>query len=132
MGVITAGSLSDYLGRRKVLLISLIGAPASLFLFAWMEGWIRFGALLFTGFTLLSTTPVMLALVQENAQTSPAAANGFYMMMSFMARSAVVVIVGYFGDLFGLHKTYFISAAMGLLGIPFIFFFPKKSIIEPT
>jgi len=126
LGVLTAGSLSDYLGRRKVLLISLIGAPLALFLFTWAGGWVRVAALMSTGFLLLSTTPVMLAMVQENAKTSPAAANGFFMMMSFMARSAVVVIVGWWGDLFGLRETYFISAAAGLVGIPFIFFLTDK------
>jgi len=126
LGVMTAGSLSDYMGRRKVLLISLVGAPLTLFLFAWAGGWIRVAALLFTGFLLLSSTPVMLAMVQDNAKASPAAANGFFMMISFIARSAVVVIVGWWGDLFGLRETYFISAAAGLIGIPFIFFLPKK------
>jgi len=128
IGVMTAGSLSDYLGRRRVLLMSLIGAPVSLFVFTWAGGWVRVVALLFTGFMLLSTTPVMLALVQENAKASPAAANGFFMMMSFMARSAVVVVVGYLGDLYGLRTTYFISAAAGLLGIPFIFFLSGKKV----
>lgn len=127
IGVMTAGSLSDYMGRKKILLISLIGAPVSLFLFTWAGGWIRVGALLVTGFMLLSATPVMLALVQEHAGTSPAAANGFFMMMSFIARSAVVVIVGYLGDIFGLRTTYFISAAAGLVGIPFIFFLTSKA-----
>ena len=126
LGVMTAGSLSDTLGRRKVLLISLIGAPLALFLFTWAGGWVGVTALLFTGFLLLSTTPVMLAMVQEHAKTSPAAANGIFMMMSFMARSAVVVIVGWWGDLFGLRETYYISAAAGLVGIPFIFFLTDK------
>lgn len=126
IGVLTAGSLSDYLGRRKVLLISLIGAPVALFLFTWAGGWVRVAALLFTGFLLLSTTPVMLALVQENAKSSPAAANGIFMMMSFIARSAVVVVVGWWGDIFGLRETYYISAAAGLAGIPFIFFLADK------
>ena len=126
LGVMTAGSLSDYLGRRKVLLISLVGAPLTLFLFTWTGGWVRVTALLLTGFLLLSTTPVMLAMVQENAKSSPAAANGIFMMMSFIARSAVVVIVGWWGDLFGLRETYFISAAVGLVGIPFVFFLSDK------
>lgn len=127
LGVMTAGSLSDYLGRRKVLLISLVGAPLTLFLFTWADGWVRVAALLLTGFLLLSTTPVMLAMVQENARTSPAAANGFFMMMTFIARSAIVVIIGWWGDLFGLRETFYISAAAGLLGIPFIFFLSEKT-----
>ncbi len=129
-GVMTSGSLSDHFGRRRILLVSLIGAPISLFLFAWIGSWIRFGALLVAGFTLLSTTPVMLAMVQEHAKSSPSAANGMFMLISFMARSAVVVIVGFIGDQIGLRTTYFISAALGLTALPFIFMLPgatKKS-----
>ncbi len=125
-GVLTAGSMSDYFGRRRVLLISILGAPISLFLFTWGGGWLRYFTLLVAGFSLLSTTPVMLALVQEHAKRSPSAANGLYMMASFMARSAIVVVVGFIADLIGLRATYFLSAGMGLLGVPFIFMLPKK------
>jgi FSR family fosmidomycin resistance protein-like MFS transporter len=126
-GVMTSGSLSDHFGRRRILLVSLIGAPISLFLFAWIGSWIRFGALLVAGFTLLSTTPVMLAMVQEHAKSSPSAANGMFMLISFMARSAVVVIVGFIGDQIGLRTTYFISAALGLTALPFIFMLPDAA-----
>jgi FSR family fosmidomycin resistance protein-like MFS transporter len=125
-GVLTAGSLSDWFGRRQTLLISLLGAPLFLFLFTLSGGWLRVLALIVTGFTLLSTTPVMLALVQENARQAPAAANGFFMMISFMARSAVVVVVGFIADRIGLNATYLISAAIGLVGIPFVLRLPQK------
>jgi FSR family fosmidomycin resistance protein-like MFS transporter len=124
-GVLTAGTMSDLFGRRKTLLVSLIGAPLCLFAFALASGWFRIAVLLFTGFTLLSTTPVMLALVQEQGQDAPAAANGLFMMISFIARSAVVVVVGFIADHIGLQATYLISAAMGLIGIPFIFQLPN-------
>ena len=127
VGVLTAGFLSDALGRRRVLFISLVTAPIMLLGFIWITQWIRFALLICTGFCLLSTTPVMLALVQENAVESPAAANGFFMMASFMARSAVVVLVGYLGDLFGLEATYILSAVLGCAGIPFILMLPKDN-----
>ncbi|MBW2442921.1 MAG: MFS transporter [Deltaproteobacteria bacterium] len=125
-GVLMAGSISDWFGRRKTLLVSLLGAPLFLFIFTLSGGWIRLAALIATGFTLLSTSPVMLALVQENARQAPAAANGFYMMASFIARSAVVVVVGFIADRIGLNATYLISAAMGLVGIPFVLMLPRK------
>jgi len=109
-----------------VLLVSLVGAPIMLMAFIWLEGWLRFVALMITGFTLLSTTPVMLALVQEHSRSSPAAANGIFMMVSFMARSSVVVVVGYLGDVIGLQATYICSALIGLAGIPFILMLPKR------
>lgn len=126
VGVLAAGSMSDRFGRRRILLMSLLGAPVSLFLFTAIGGWIGFAALVLVGFSLLSTTPVMLALVQENAGSSPSAANGFFIMISFIARSAVVVLVGFIADQIGLRATYFLSALMGLVSIPFVLKLPHK------
>ena len=123
-GVMASGSLSDRFGRRRILLISLLGAPFCLLLFTATVGWIRFAALMLVGFTLLSTTPVMLAMVQEHARSSPSASNGFFMMMAFVARSAVVVVVGFVADLIGLRTTYLISALLGLLAIPVVLRLP--------
>jgi FSR family fosmidomycin resistance protein-like MFS transporter len=124
-GVLLAGSVSDHLGRRNTLMVSLIGAPVGLLAFTLTGGWLRVVMLMLTGFTLLSTTPVMLALVQEHARGRPAAANGFFMMLSFLARSAIVVVVGYVADLAGLRSTYLLSACLGLLAIPFILMLPR-------
>ena len=124
-GVFFSGSVSDYFGRRRVLFFSLFAAPVSLFLFIWLGSQLRFAALLLTGLTLLSTTPVMLAMVQEHAGENPAAANGIFMMISFMARSAIVVLVGYVADIIGLRTTYLISCLVGFLGVPFVFMLPR-------
>ncbi len=125
-GVLLAGSLSDHLGRRRMLFISLVGAPLSVLLFVFSGDWIRLLALLSCGFMLLSTTPVMLALVQEHAGDSPAAANGMFMMIAFLARSSVVVLIGLIADRTGLQTAYLISAAAGLVGIPFILMLPSR------
>ncbi len=126
-GVLIAGSLSDYLGRRRMLLLSLVGAPLCLLTFVLSGGWVRIVALLGTGCTLLSTTPVMLALIQEHAKESPAAANGMFMMIAFIARSSVVVLIGLIADWTGLETTYLISAIAGLAGIPFILMLPGQN-----
>ena len=49
------------------------------------------------------------------------------MMISFLARSAVVVIVGMTGDLIGLKATYIIFALVGFIGLPFVFQLPADT-----
>lgn len=121
IGIFSAGPLSDRFGRTRVLSFLLISAPFFLFMFIALPGWMKAPVLICTGMTLLSTTPVMLAMVQEKAKNSPSAANGFFTMVSFVTRSAVILIVGVSGDLVGLKTTYYICASLGMLGIPFLF-----------
>ncbi|MCK4768509.1 MAG: MFS transporter, partial [Desulfobacula sp.] len=68
----------------------------------------------------LSTTPVMLAIIQENAEHNPSAANGLFMMVSFAARSIAVVLAGIIGDVAGLENMFIVSALIGFTAIPFL------------
>ena len=119
-GVLSAGTLSDRMGRRKVLFWALAVAPVAILLFVFTTGALKIAMLMIAGFTVLSTTPVMLALVQETARDNPSAANGLFMMVSFAARSFAVVIVGAIGDVAGLENMFTISALLGFMAIPFL------------
>ncbi len=119
-GVLCAGIMSDKIGRGKIIFIALVTAPVTLCLFIVTKGYLSFFMLLATGFTLLSTTPVMLAIIQENAGGNPSAANGLFMMVSFVTRSISVVLVGIIGDFTGLANMYLICAATGLFALPFL------------
>ncbi len=120
VGILAVGNLSDRFGRKKLLVFCLVVAPISLLLFTCTSGIWQFIVLLITGFSLLSTTPVMLAMIQESSKDGSSAANGVFMMISFLARSAVVVIVGFVADQVGLDTTYIICGIVGLCGIPFV------------
>lgn len=126
VGVLTIGTLSDRFGRKRMLLLSLVLAPICLLLFVYSSGWLRFPVLIVTGFFLLSTTPVMLAMIQEYSVDGSSSANGVFMMISFLARSATVVLIGFIADHLGLEKTYLLCSAIGFLGIPFILKLPEK------
>jgi len=127
VGILTIGTLSDRFGRRNMLLFSLVIAPMSLLVFISSPAWLQFPALILTGLTLLSTTPVMLAMIQEATAEGSSSANGLFMMISFLARSAVVVVVGFTADHIGLERTYILSALLGLLGIPAILMLPGRA-----
>jgi len=124
-GILTIGSLSDHFGRKRMLLFSLVLAPIALLLFVFSSDWWQFPVLVMTGFTLLSTTPVMLAMIQEYSEDGSSSANGVFMMISFMARSAIVVLIGFVADHVGLEKTYVFCALIGFLGIPLVLALPQ-------
>lgn len=119
-GVLSAGILSDRLGRGRVMLWALVTAPAAILVFVFTSGVLKIAMLLVTGFSVLSTTPVMLALIQETAADNPSAANGLFMMVSFAVRSFAVVLVGAIGDVAGLENMFIISALVGFTAIPFL------------
>jgi len=124
-GALLGGSISDRLGRRLILFISMSVAPVFMFFFLGVHGWVQFPLVVFLGFFVISTTPVMMALVQERFPENRALANGAYMSLSFVIRSGVVVLMGALGDKFGLRQAFTISAILMLLGLPLIFLIPR-------
>jgi FSR family fosmidomycin resistance protein-like MFS transporter len=97
-----------------------------MFLFLRTGGWTRFPILMVLGFTALSVTPVVMAIVQENVPENRALANGIYMALNFTIQSGAVVLVGALGDLFGLRLAFTVSAITPLLGLPFVFMLPRR------
>ena len=120
LGVLCGGTLSDRIGRKQVLFSVLALAPAAILLFTFSSGLIQVVSLMVVGFTVLSTTPVMLAVIQENADQNPSAANGLFMMTSFAVRSIAVFLAGIIGDALGLDMMFILSAAIGCCAIPFL------------
>ena len=126
VGALLGGSLSDRLGRRMILFVSLLLTPILMLLFLAVDGWLRFPILLAMGLTALSVTPVIMALVQESLPDNRALANGIYMALSFVLRSGVVVLVGAMGDLWSMRQAFLACALVTLLGLPFLLLLPKR------
>jgi FSR family fosmidomycin resistance protein-like MFS transporter len=81
-GALVTGSISDRLGRKRILLATCLVSAIFMFIFLQVSGWLRTILLLCLGFTALSSTPVMLAMVQDRFPRNRAVANGLYMVIS--------------------------------------------------
>jgi FSR family fosmidomycin resistance protein-like MFS transporter len=127
VGALTMGNLSDRLGRRRVLLLCAVAAPMLMLVFLWTGGVPRLMILIAMGFITLSTTPVLIAVMIENAQGNPATQNGTFMMMNFAVRGLVILIVGALGDALGLRGAFLVCAVLAMLGVPFVFMLPAET-----
>ncbi len=127
VGALVGGNLSDRIGRKTILVGGLVGTSALMLLFLKTSGWLLVPVLLALGFTGLSTTPVMLAVVQDYLPENRAMGNGIFIAISFLVRPLAIFANGLMGDAFGLRTAYFISALIALLAIPSIFWLPERT-----
>jgi len=128
VGAMISGSISDRLGRKIILFISLALTPLFMLLFLSVHGWVNILAIIMLGFFAISITPVMMALVQESFPKNRAFANGLYMSLSFVIRSGAVLVLGIIGDWMSLKFAFGACAVLMILGLPFVFLLPKRPI----
>ncbi|MFO7939279.1 MAG: MFS transporter [Bacteroidales bacterium] len=121
VGGFVAGSLSDKLGRMRMLKWIVVITPFLMFLFISLSGFWVFPALLLLGFFVLANSPIMLALVVEVDTKHHSFLNSIYMTLNFVAASGTTFLVGIVSDWTGLEQTYLIAAIASFGAVPFIF-----------
>ena len=126
-GALLTGTLSDRLGRSRVLIVVLTVAPILLLVLLFGPAWAPAVLLIGLGLTAISTTPVMLAIVQDQFPDNRAVANGIFMAMNFLLRAGAILIVGILADQFGLALAFTVSALAAFLAIPGIRYLPKTA-----
>lgn len=117
VGALAAGTLSDRLGRRRMIVAGTVLAAAALVVMvrvplAW-KPWL----LPVMGLGALSVQPVMLALVQDTTHTYRAMINGVYMGMSFVIRPMGVSLIGGMVDLWGWTPVLTLGAVLAVLSL---------------
>lgn len=123
-GALTAGSVSDSLGRKRTLALLLATAPLCMLAFLSTRGLPQVGMLLLLGFTSLCVPTVLTALVQESFPEHRALANGIYGSMNFIIYALAVALAGAIGDWIGLRAAFLLGAGATLVALPLLLLFP--------
>jgi FSR family fosmidomycin resistance protein-like MFS transporter len=125
-GALISGTASDRYGRKPVLTVSFGLSSVLMFAFLAVSGWAYFPVLMLLGFFALAPQPVLLALVQDTLPENRAAANGLYMMVSFLMQSLALVLVGVAGDAWGLRATFVLSGVASVLAVGAVLLLPGR------
>lgn len=124
-GALLSGTLSDRLGRKKVLLVLLTMAPIFMVAFIYSPVWLAFPLLLLLGLAAISPQPVLLATVQDQFPDNRALANGTFLAINFLVRAFGIWVVGRFSDAYGLNAAFTTTAVLAFFSVPAVLFLPK-------
>lgn len=126
VGALAGGTLSDRLGRKKVLFVASLFSPFLILAFLNTSGWIQTLCLILAGLLSLSAQPVMLAMVQDHLPHHRSVANGFFMTFSFLFISTTSLLIGILSDHIGLHQAFLYMCFISMLSVPIVFFLPRQ------
>ena len=126
VGTLFGGTLSDRIGRRPVLFTTMPISSVLMLSILYAPDWMLLPLLILLGLAVFAFAPVIMAVVHDHCGKNRSAANGLYMMISFLSSAAVVVFIGWLSDMLGISIAFTISALIGLAGVPIILFLPKS------
>ena len=125
-GALAGGTLSDRIGRRRMVAAATTCTALLMLVFTQVEGALMIPALIGLGVTALSVSPVFLALVQDQLPENRATANGIFMLYAFGIRAVNVLVAGILGDAFGLQNAFILAALISLFCLPIIAALPAS------
>lgn len=131
-GALTGGTLSDRIGRRRMMVVGIMSSALLLQVMLNVDGVALIPVLILMGFTGLAVTPVIQAMVQENLVENRAMANGMFMFVAFLARSLATLLIGSMGDAIGLQSAYVVCTGAALLSLPLIYLLPASAESQPV
>jgi FSR family fosmidomycin resistance protein-like MFS transporter len=125
-GALAGGTLSDHLGRRRVLAASTaVAGPALFAVFLLPEGPWQLVLLAAAGLVAFAGSPVQMVLIQELLPDNRSAAMGIMMFLGLEGTILATVAVGFIADAVGLGPTLAASMLLSLLALPFVLLLPE-------
>jgi len=116
IGSFIGGHLSDRIGGKKVIVLSMIGASPFFWLFLTTTGWVSIVSLFLGGAFLLLTIPVNVVMAQELVPSQAGTVTSLMMGFSWgIAGIAFMPPIGSAAERFGLQA---VLSAVALLPLP--------------
>jgi FSR family fosmidomycin resistance protein-like MFS transporter len=121
-----AGHLSDRIGFKPVLIAAhLLTTPSMYLLLMFSGAWVYFGAF-FTGFFVLATIPLGVALVQKLAPHGKSMASSLMTGLAYGLGGLLTPVTGMLSDQFSIRTVLGVLAFIPLLTVGMILFLPKE------
>ena len=108
IGGVLGGFISDYYGRKRLIVGSLILSTPLFFAFFYTEGIVSTAFLGIAGATLLSSFSVTVIATQEAIPDNKALAAGLSMGLAGGIGGVAVVLIGRIADIWGLSSAVFV------------------------
>jgi FSR family fosmidomycin resistance protein-like MFS transporter len=120
-----AGHISDRIGFKPVLIAAHLLTTPSMYLLLMFSGtWVYFGAFS-TGFFVLATIPLGVALVQKLAPHGKSMASSLMTGLAYGLGGLLTPLTGMLSDMFSIRTVLGVLAFIPLLTVGLIFFLPK-------
>ena len=117
IGGFTGGRLSDRIGGRRVIMLSMIGCVPFLLLFFGLSGWPSVAALLIGGLLLLFTIPVNVVMAQQLAPGQSGTVSALMMGFAWgMSGMIFIPLTGWLSDQYGMHASLRMLAFFPIIG----------------
>jgi FSR family fosmidomycin resistance protein-like MFS transporter len=124
-----AGALFDWIGRRVIVVGSMVVATAALGLFLTSMGIVRLIWLGVVGAGLLSVTPLGVVMAQEMHPQQRATVSGVMMGTTFgLGTLGIVPVVGHIGDTVSMAAGLWVLVGVSFLASLLAIFLPEKAV----
>jgi len=127
VGTFTAGTISDFIGRKNALLIMAVLSPILMILYTYSSGYLALVLLSLLGFFMFFSHPIILAYVHDKDTNRQSFVNGVYMTINFVVASFASFAVGFLGDKLDLITTFRIGGYLAFGMIPVVLAMKNKA-----